>query len=430
MVMFTPARARRSVGLIVLVLALAFSAHTQIPASTSAKPEERVVLDKLLTQDSGFYPNHVVQKTPTHPAAGFSRKLEDTAVALSTFPTACWGIAGAAQVRGLSAALNLRGITRTDPQGMVYTAITPRDAMEEASDFPVVHHNGYFVGYINNLSKFTRDAPRNNFGHDRDTVLLTSVVDFRNNTRAVKLGDLIGTADFFLHPSQRKDGTRDQTLTAIEEQVNDHTFMGCIDMIEDVDPDTMVKNWLLDHAQESKPPQLSFNQLEEIAVTEDELTIRRRKERLLLLNKLPPWLGVERLASATVRSTEAEGISTSSDFDDRRDLVTGNLPTDTFASFITRGGNHSGATGERISTSTFSRPSATDVGLVFDLQRWKGSRVQSCIRTIYSSANSRSDGCYNRDESSRRANVAQAQSLRARRRLVSSDQIAIGRMPI
>ena len=164
---------------------------------------------------------------------------------------------------------------------------------------------------------------------------------------------------------------RDWSLVAIEEKAESDSYTGYFDLVADSHPDYTVKNQILyDYQQQFKQSQLPFNQRQLISVIEDKATLTTKKEAIPFVENLPDWIGVEWLASTNARYTDAKIRSTSGDYDHRRDLAAGKKPDDTFTSFIISG-DESYATGEPISTSSYSSYLETGAGTQLDLTFFK-----------------------------------------------------------
>ncbi len=172
---------------------------------------------------------------------------------------------------------------------------------------------------------------------------------------------------FFLNPATLQEVERDNSLVAIEEKADGFTNTGYLDFIDDTNPDIVQKLQLFyDFQQQQKESQLPFNQKQKIAVYETKYTGTRQAETIPVLDKLPDWAALNLLSSVNARYTSANRRSTSGDYDHRRDLITGYLPTDTFASFV-RHGDQSIATGEPISADIGSKYLETGIGAQADL---------------------------------------------------------------
>jgi iron complex outermembrane recepter protein len=176
---------------------------------------------------------------------------------------------------------------------------------------------------------------------------------------------------YFLNPATVRYDQRDWSLTAVEELADGDTYTGYLDFIDDADSDKTQKLQLFyDYQHQAKRSQLPFNQDQEISVVETKYTVTRRGEDIPLLNKLPEWFSIDLLGSINIRYTDGGGVSTSGDYDHRRDLVTGYLATDTFTSYLYTG-DRSWLTGEPISGATFSDFTEYGIGSLADIKLWE-----------------------------------------------------------
>ncbi len=224
----------------------------------------------------------------------------------------------------------------------------------------------------------------------------TAAVELWNASGTARTGDTTVPVGFFLDPTTVGYSPRDWSLVAIEEEADGHTFTGYFDIIDDGDPDATMKNQLFyDYQKQRKESQLPFNQRQEITAVENKFTITRKKDRLPFANKLPEWVNLDMLASANIRYTDAGGISTTGDYDGRRDLMTGYTPTDTFTSFI-RSGDTSFATGEPISGATFSEYIEYGAGVMVDTTFWNRLGILGGLRYDYIDAETFDDVRYDR----------------------------------
>ncbi|HEY0944226.1 MAG TPA: TonB-dependent receptor [Opitutaceae bacterium] len=210
------------------------------------------------------------------------------------------------------------------------------------------------------------------------------------------IGGLDVPVGFFLNPAQVQYGPRDWSLVAVEELADGDTYTGYLDFLDDTDSDKTQKLQLFyDYQHQDKRSQLPFNQDQEITAVEAKYTVTRRGEQIPFLDKLPSWITVDLLGSVNVRYTDGGGISTSGDYDHRRDLMTGYLPTDTFASFLVAG-DRSFETGEPISTATFSDFTEYGIGSMVDLKFWERLGLLFGGRFDYVQAQTVEDERYNR----------------------------------
>jgi iron complex outermembrane receptor protein len=204
---------------------------------------------------------------------------------------------------------------------------------------------------------------------------------------------------FFLNTglnNQPLYSARDWSLVAIEEKADADSYAGYFDLVADTHPDYTLKNQILyDYQQQYKQSQLPFNQRQLISVIEDKATFTAKKEAIPFTEKLPEWVGLEWLASTNARFTDAKIKSTSGDYDSRRDLMTGYLPTDTFTSFIIAG-DDSYLTGEPYSANNFSRYFETGVGTQADLTFFKRLGILGGLRYDKVSAAGGDRARYNR----------------------------------
>ncbi len=191
---------------------------------------------------------------------------------------------------------------------------------------------------------------------------------------------------FFLNPATVAYGPRDWSLVAIEEYADGDVLTGYLDFIDDTDPDQAQKlQFFYDYQHQTKLSQLPFNQDQEITVLEAKYTITRRADQIPLLNKLPSWISVDLLASLNVRHTDGGGIATNG----------GYLATDTFAAFLTSG-DRSFATGEPISTATFSNFTEYGGGMMTDIKLWNRLGLLLGARYDYAQAETVEDTRYDR----------------------------------
>lgn len=201
---------------------------------------------------------------------------------------------------------------------------------------------------------------------------------------------------FFLNPAQVTYTERDWSLVAIEEEADGHTLTGYLDFIADDNADETKKlQFFYDYQKQDKRSQLPFNQVQQITAAEVKYTHQRKAETIPVLNRLPEWAELDLLGSVNVRYTDAGGISTTGDYDQRRDLVTGYRPTDTFTSFIISG-DRSFATGEPISTATYSEYVESGAGVLADMLFFKRLGFLPAIRYDYVQAESVDHERYNR----------------------------------
>jgi len=174
-------------------------------------------------------------------------------------------------------------------------------------------------------------------------------------------------AGFFLDPTTTQYVPRDWSLVAIEEKADGYTYTGYLDFVNDSNADATHKlQTLFDYQFQEKESQLPFNQRQEIFIYESKYTATRHADAIPGLDKLPEWVDLNLLGSANVRFTDMNRIATSGDYNHRRDLMRGYLPTDTFASFI-RTGDTSFATGEPLSTDVTSDYVEMGAGFMADL---------------------------------------------------------------
>ena len=186
---------------------------------------------------------------------------------------------------------------------------------------------------------------------------------------------------YFLNPAEIAYGPRDWSLAAIEERARGEADTLYFDVIDDSDPDATQKLQLFfDHQNQDKRSQLPFNQDQNITVLETKYTISRSGDKLPFASKLPSWMTLDLLSSVNIRYSDGGGISTSGDYDHRRDLVTGYTPSDTFASFLFTN-DRSYATGEPISGSTFTQFTEYGGGVMADIKLW--SRLSIMVGTRY-----------------------------------------------
>jgi len=201
---------------------------------------------------------------------------------------------------------------------------------------------------------------------------------------------------FFLNPAEAAYEKRDWSRSAVEEFQDGEVYTGYIDIIADRDATATQKFQIFfDHQNEYKISTLPFNRRQEITIVEAKYTATGKKERLPLLNRLPDWINVEMLASANVRNTDGGSDTTSGDYDHRRDLVTGALPTDTFASFI-KWGDVSFATGEPVSGSIYTNTMEYGIGTMVDLTLWDRLGLLAGARYDYAKATTNENERYNR----------------------------------
>jgi iron complex outermembrane receptor protein len=86
-----------------------------------------------------------------------------------------------------------------------------------------------------------------------------------------------------------------------------------VDLIRDLDPDLTIKNQLFyDSMVQHKLSDQPFNQLQNVHVLEDKLTLTRR------INGLPTWLRINSLFSLNLRDTVSSGRTTANDYGNHR----------------------------------------------------------------------------------------------------------------
>jgi len=176
---------------------------------------------------------------------------------------------------------------------------------------------------------------------------------------------------YFLNPAEVGYGPRDWSLVAIEERARGEAGTMYLDFIDDDDSErTQKMQFFFDFQNQDKRSQLPFNQDQRITVFETKYTATRTGDNLPLLSKLPSWMTIEALGSVNVRYSDGGGVSTSGDYDHRRDLVKGYTPSDTFASYLVAD-DRSFETGEPISTATFTQFTEYGVGAMIDASFWK-----------------------------------------------------------
>ncbi len=200
----------------------------------------------------------------------------------------------------------------------------------------------------------------------------------------------------FLDPATVGFGERDWSLVAIEEKADGHTYTYYADLIDDADPSATQKvQFLYDYQYQDKSSQLPFNQIQEVTALETKATLTRQKAKLPLVNRLPDWVDLDFLASANIRYTDGGRVSTSGDYDSRRDLITGYTPTDTFTSFLVTG-DRGFATGEPISFATFSDFVEYGAGALVDARFAGAFGVIAGARYDYIDANTTEGARYDR----------------------------------
>ena len=191
---------------------------------------------------------------------------------------------------------------------------------------------------------------------------------------------------YFLNPAELRYTERDWSLAAIEERARGEADTLYFDVIDDSDPDATQKLQLFfDHQNQDKRSQLPFNQDQQITVFETKYTITRSGDKLPFASKLPSWMTLDLLSSVNVRYSDGGGISTSGDYDHRRDLVTGYTPSDTFASFLVAN-DRSYETGEPIGSSTFTQFTEYGGGALADLKLWSRLSIMVGARYDYTQA--------------------------------------------
>lgn len=208
------------------------------------------------------------------------------------------------------------------------------------------------------------------------------------------------TTGMFLNPATLRYEPRDWSLVAIEELQLGRIYTGYLDFIDDSDADATQKlQFFYDYQHESKTSQLPFTRIQEITVLETKYTATRNSDRIPFLKNLPSWFNADLLASLNVRYTDGGGTSSSGDYDHRRDLVTGALPTDTFASFLVAG-DRSFETGEPPSTVVYTDRYEYGGGVLTDIKLGQRLSLMGGARYDYVQAYSKQGARFNRSGAS------------------------------
>ncbi len=189
---------------------------------------------------------------------------------------------------------------------------------------------------------------------------------------------------FLLDPTTLSYVPRDWSRVAIEEKADGHTHTGYLDFLNDYDPSSIQKLQIFyDHQAQQKASQLPFNQDQDITVFETKATVIQNADSISFLQDImPDWLAGQFLGSANVRYTDAQRQATSGDYDQRRDLVAGKTPTDTFTSFLIAG-DTSAETGEPFSQNLRSKYIEMGIGLMADFTFFERLGFTAGIRADY-----------------------------------------------
>ncbi|MES2694249.1 MAG: TonB-dependent receptor [Verrucomicrobiota bacterium] len=201
---------------------------------------------------------------------------------------------------------------------------------------------------------------------------------------------------FFLNPAELSYVARDWSMVPIEELQKGSVGTGYLDFVDDSDGDyTQKMQFFADYQHENKRSTLPFNRDQEITVLETKYTITTKASKVPFLNRLPNWAALDLLASINARYTDGGGVTTSGDYDHRLDVLGPRLPTDTFASYIEHG-DRSFATGEPISSSTYSEFVEYGAGAMADMRLWDRLGIMLGARFDYTQATTVEDERYNR----------------------------------
>lgn len=173
---------------------------------------------------------------------------------------------------------------------------------------------------------------------------------------------------------------------AFERQQDTDQWLYYFDMVDDSDPDFIVKNQLfLDNLTQTKDSYLPYGEYLDTHAVEDKITVSRR----IPASALPSWLALSSVTSLNYRLTRARLIDSGDDFDYRQDVMgpdSGRLTSNT--SFWNWLDNPSVETG---APATVSRASSYDefgIGMLLDIDllrstnliaggRWDGSDARS-----------------------------------------------------